>query len=340
VAAGHSVGPIRWRAAFDELMGRIAGRFGRVEPRRNARALVLGLLADLPRKNCWTIAKHAGTTSPDGLQHLLARAVWDADALRDDVRDYVISHLGDPEAVLVIDETGDLKKGTTTAGVQRQYTVTAGKIDNSQVAVYLAYATKAGHALIDRELYLPRSWTGDRDRCRAAGIPDQVTFATKPTLATRMLTHALDAGVVAGWVAGDEVYGADPKLRAALQARGLGYVLAVACDHPVRAGGATQRADALLRCVPARAWQCISAGRGAKGHRHYDWAFLRLDDGGQVAQHWLLVRRHQRTGELAFYRCFMPHPVPLATLVRVAGARWRVEMVFPQLTRGWVRAVG
>jgi DDE superfamily endonuclease len=231
VAAGHSVDPIRWRAAFDELMGRIAGRFGRVEPRRNARALVLGLLADLPRKNCWTIAEHARTTSPDRLQHLLARAVWDANALRDDVRDYVISHLGDPEAVLVIDETGDLKKGTTTAGVQRQYTGTAGKIDNSQVAVYLAYATKAGHALIDRKLDLPRSWTDDRDRCRAAGVPDQVTFATKPTLATRMLTRALDAGVVAGWVAGDEVYGADPKLRAALQARGLGYVLAVACDH-------------------------------------------------------------------------------------------------------------
>jgi DDE superfamily endonuclease len=250
VAAGHSVDPLRWRAALDELLGRIAGRFGRVEPRRHARALVLGLLADLPRKNCWTIAEHAGTTSPDGLQHLLARAVWDADALRDDVRDYVTSHLGDPEAVLGIDETGDLKKGTTTAGVQRQDTGTAGKIDNSQVAVYLAYATKAGHALIDRELYLPRSWTGDRDRCRAAGVPDQATFATKPTLATRMLTRALDAGVVAG----DEVYGADPKLRAALQARGLGYVLAVACDHR----------------VPAGAWQCISAGRGAKGHRRYD----------------------------------------------------------------------
>jgi hypothetical protein len=214
-------------------MGRIAGRFGRVEPRRHARALVLGLAADLPRKHCWTIAEPAGTTSPDGLQHLLARAVWDADALRDDVRDYVTSYLGDPQAVLVIDETGDLKGGTTTAGVQRQYTGTAGKIDSSQVAVCLAYATMAGHALIDRELYLPQSWTGDRDRCRAAGVPDQVTFATKPTLATRMLTRALDAGVVAGWVAGDEVDGADPKLRAALQARRLGYVLAVACDHRV-----------------------------------------------------------------------------------------------------------
>jgi hypothetical protein len=208
-----------------------------VEPRRHARALVLGLLADLPGKNCWTIAEHAGTTSPDGLQHLLARAVWDADALRDDLRDYVTSHLGDQEAVLVIDETGDLKKGTTTAGVQRRYTGTAGKVDNSQVAVYLADATKAGRALGDRELYPPRSWTGDRDRCRAAGVPDQATFATKPTLATRMLTRALDAGVVAGWVAGDEVDGADPKLRAALAARGLGDVLAVACDHRVPAGG-------------------------------------------------------------------------------------------------------
>jgi SRSO17 transposase len=335
VAAGHSVDPIRWRAAFDELMGRVAGRFGRVEPRRHARALVLGLLADLPCKNCWTIAEHAGTTSPDGLQHLLARAVWDADALRDDLRDYVTSHLGDPKAVLVIDETGDLKKGTTTAGVQRQYTGTAGKIDNSQVAVYLAYATKAGHALIDRELYLPRSWTGDRDRCRAAGVPDQVTFATKPTLATRMLTRALDAGVVAGWVAGDEVYGADPKLRAALHARGLGYVLAVACDHRVPAGGDPYRANALAARVPAGAWQCISAGRGAKGHRLYDWAFVQLDhcDGDSADQHWLLIRRNPTTGELAFYRCWMPRPVPLATLVRVAGCRWRIEEAF-QASKG------
>ena len=287
-----------------------------------------GLLADLPRKNCWTIAEHAGDLTPDGMQHLLGRAVWDHDGVRDDVRGYLVEHLGDPEAVLVIDETGDLKKGTGTVGVKRQYTGTAGRIENAQVAVYLVYATDAGHAMIDRELYVPRGWIADSGRCRAAGIPDQVGFATKPALATAMICRALDAGVPAGWVAGDEVYGADPRLRAELEARQLGYVLAVACDHRVRVGGDTQRADALVRQVPARAWQQVSCGTGAKGHRLYDWAFIRLDHGEQQAQHWLLVRRNQRTGELAFYRCFTPRPVPLAVLAQVAGRRWTVEERF------------
>jgi SRSO17 transposase len=333
VAAGHSVDPAHWQAALDELLGRIAGQFGRVEPRRHARAFVGGLLADLPRKNCWTIAEHAGDSSPDGMQHLLSRAVWDPDAVRDDVRAYVVEHLGDPAAVLVVDETGDLKKGTTTVGVQRQYTGTAGRVENAQVAVYLVYASEAGHALIDRELYLPKSWTEDPDRCRAAGIPDQVGFATKPALATQMLTRTLDAGVPAAWVTGDEVYGSDPKLRAELEARGIGYVLAVACDHRVVAGGHSWPADALVRGVPARAWQWVSAGCGAKGHRLYDWAFVRLDDGdpspgGQAGQRWLLVRRNPKTRELAFYHCWTPRPVLLATLVRVAGSRWTIEERF------------
>jgi SRSO17 transposase len=206
-----------------------------------------------------------------GMQHLLGRAVWDHDGVRDDVRAYVVEHLGDPGAVLVVDETGDLKKGTTTVGVQRQYTGTAGRVENAQVAVYLVYAGDAGHAIIDRELYVPRGWIQDPDRCRAAGIPEQVGFATKPALATAMLRGALDAGIPAAWVTGDEVYGADPKLRAELETRGIGYVLAVACDHPVLAAGDTYRADALLRRVPARAWQQISCGKGAKGHRYYDW---------------------------------------------------------------------
>jgi SRSO17 transposase len=160
-AAGHSVSLAHWQAGLDELLGRVAGRFPRVEPRRRAKAFVLGLLADLPRKNCWTIAEHAGDTTPDGMQHLLARAVWDEDKVRDDMRAYVVEHLGDPAAVLVVDETGDLKKGTTTVGVQRQYTGTAGRVENAQVAVYLVYASGAGHAVIDRELYLPRAWTCD-----------------------------------------------------------------------------------------------------------------------------------------------------------------------------------
>jgi SRSO17 transposase len=335
VAAGHSVDldPARWQALLEELLGRVAGRFARADLRRRATAFVRGLLADLPRKNCWTIAEHAGDASPDGMQHLLARAVWDHDKVRDDIRDYVVEHLGEEGAVLVVDETGDLKKGTTTVGVKRQYTGTAGRIENAQVAVYLVYASSGGHAVIDRELYLPRAWTDDPERLQAAGVPDQIGFATKPALATAMICRALDAGVPAAWVAGDEVYGANPGLRAALEARQIGYVLAVACDHPVRAGGTTQRADALLRHLPARAWQQVSCGKGAKGHRLYDWAFVRLDhDGsapdGQVGKRWLMVRRNQRTGELAFYRCYTPRPTPLAVLVKVAGRRWTVEERF------------
>jgi SRSO17 transposase len=314
-------------------LGRVAGRFGRVEPRRRAWAFVLGLLADLARKTCWTIAEHAGDPSPDGMQHLLARAMWDHDGVRDDVRAYLVEHLGDPGAVLVVDETGDLKKGTSTVGVQRQYTGTAGRIENAQVAVYLVYATGAGHAVIDRELYLPRCWIDDPERLQAAGVPDQVGFATKPALASQMLARTLDAGVPAAWVTGDEVYGADPALRAGLEARGIGYVVAVACDHRVLAAGDTYRVDALLRRVPARAWQCVSAGKGAKGHRLHDWAFVRLDDrdpehGGQAGQYWLLLRRNRKTRELAFYHCWTPRPVSLATLVRVAGRRWTIEERF------------
>jgi len=329
VTAGDSVTLARWQEQFDEVFGRVAGRFARVELRKRARAFVCGLLADLPRKNCWTIAEHAGDPSPDGMQHLLTRAVWDHDQVRDDLRGYVTEHLGDAEAVLVMDETGDLKKGVHTVGVQRQYTGTAGKVDNAQVAVYLVYASRAGHACIDRELYLPRSWARDRERCQAAGVPDQVRFQTKPALARAMLTRALDAGVPASWAAGDEVYGGDPQLRAELEARGVGYVLAVACDHRVPSGAGTHyRADALAARVPARAWQRLSAGRGAKGHRWYDWAFIQLDRGGGGGHAWLLLRRNLKTGELAFYRCFTPRPVPLAVLVRVAGRRWTVEETF------------
>jgi SRSO17 transposase len=280
VAAGASVDdvdPACWQEAWQGLWGRVAGRFARADLRWRAKAFVRGLLADLPRKNCWTIAEHAGDPNPDGMQHLLARAVWDQDKVRDDVRDWLVEHLGDPEATLVIDESGDLKHGTHTVGTQRQYTGTAGRVENAQVMVLLVYAGSHGHAIIDRELYLPRCWTDDP-----------------------------------------------------LERRGIGYVLAVACHHPVRFGGTTHRADALLRHVPARAWQCVSAGKGAKGHRYYDWAFLRLDHDGpappdQAGRRWLLVRRNRTTGELAFYRCWTPRPTPLAVLVRIAGGRWRIE---------------
>ncbi len=169
MAVGRSIVAEHWLGMLDELLDRVASRFGRVEPRRRVRGFLLGLLADLPRKNCWTIAEHAGETSPDGMQHLLSRACWDTDGVRNDLRDYVVDHLGDPQAVLVVDETGDVKKGTATVGTQRQYTGTAGRIENAQVAVYLTYAGARGHAMIDRELYLPRSWTTDPARCAGAG---------------------------------------------------------------------------------------------------------------------------------------------------------------------------
>ena len=309
-------------------MTRIGGRFRRAEPRRRARAFVLGLLAELPRKNCWTLAEHAGDPSPDGMQHLLARAKWDADGVRDDVRGYVVEHLGDPGGVLVIDETGDVKKGTATAGVQRQYTGTAGRIENAQVAVYLGYAGPRGHALIDRELYLPKSWTGDQDRCAAAGIPKTVTFATKPQLARRMIERTAAARVPFAWVAGDEVYGDNGPLRTWLEQQHIAYVLAVACDHRVPAGaGRTLRAGQLAARLPRRAWQRLSAGTGAKGHRWYDWAWVTISD-PQPGCRYLLIRRNRRSGELAFYRCYSAEPVTLAVLVKVAGLRWTVEENF------------
>jgi SRSO17 transposase len=331
VAAGHSVDPDCWTGILDDLMLRVGHRFRRVEPRRRARALVMGLLASLPRKNCWTIAEHAGDATPGGMQHLLSRARWDADGVRDDVRGFVIEHLGDPGAVLVVDETGDVKKGTATAGVQRQYTGTAGRVENAQVAVYLTYAAPGGHALIDRELYLPRSWTADPARCAAAGIPAGTAFATKPALARRMIAWALGAGTPASWAAADEVYGADPGLRADLETRRIGYVLAVAANHVVATAGGRLRVDALAK-LPPRAWQRLSAGAGAKGQRWYDWAWITIEP-GQPRHRWLLIRRSRHTGELAFYRCYSPRRVPLATLVTVAGTRWSTEENF-QASKG------
>lgn len=308
-------------------MGTIAGRFARVEPRRHAREFVLGLLAGLPRKNCWTLAEHSGHATPDHFQHLLARAKWDADTVRDDLRGFVADPLGTDDVVLVVDETGDLKKGTHTVGVQRQYTGTAGRIENSQVAVYLAYSTPRGHTAIDRELYIPRSWTDDPDRCHAAGIPDNHTFATKPQLAARMIERALDAQITADWVTGDEVYGDNTSLRTALEQRGQNYVLAVSCRHHITTAAGKIRADLLARRIPKRAWQRLSAGAGAKGHRYYDWALATITDDRPGHRH-LLVRRNRRTGELAYYLCYSTRPTTLQTLVKTAGRRWTVEETF------------
>jgi SRSO17 transposase len=326
VAAGHSVDPASWRELFDELMFLVAGRFVRAEPRRTAREFVAGLLSPLERKNCWWLAERAGHDDPQAMQRLLRTAVWDADAVRDDLRTFVAGQFGDAAGVLIPDETGFLKKGTGSVGVQRQYSGTAGRIENSQVGVFLSYASQRGRALIDRRVYLPNSWAGDQQRCAAAGVPADAEFATKPELALEMIAAAVAARMPASWVAADEVYGDNGAFRAGVAKLGLGYVLAVSCDHrmPAFPGGKRRlRADHIAAALPARCWHRVSAGAGSKGPRWYDWAWASAHQPG----HSLLIRRGS-TGELAFYRCWSPAPVPLATLVRVAGMRWAVEEGF------------
>ena len=269
MAAGHSVDPAGWRGLFDELMFLVAGRFGRVEPRRTAREFVLGLLSPVERKNCWWLAEQAGHGDPQAMQRLLRTAVWDADAVRDDLRAFVAAQLGHAAGVLIPDETGFLKKGTGSVGVQRQYSGTAGRIENSQVGVFLSYASPAGRALIDRRVYLPRSWTDDQERCTAGGVPADVEFATKPELALDMITEAVAAKACPqpGWPA-DELYGDNGAFRAGVAKLGLGYVLAVSCGHRVPAcpGGRRRlRAGQIAAALPAGCWQRVSAGTGPKG---------------------------------------------------------------------------
>ena len=214
-------------AELDRVHERIAGRFGRAEPRARVREYVSGLVAGLERKNGWTLAEWAHEVSPDGMQRLLRRADWDVDGVRDDVRDYVAGQLGEPDGVLIADDTGFLKKGARSAGVQRQYSGTAGRTENCQVGVFLVYASRYGHALIDRELYLPQSWTGDPERCRAAGIPQEAELATKPQQAQAMIARAIAAGVPFAWFTADEVYGQAKWLQAWLEDQGVSYVMAI-----------------------------------------------------------------------------------------------------------------
>jgi SRSO17 transposase len=319
-----------WSVELEGLCERIGPRFGRVEVRRRAGAFLRGLLAGVERKNGWQLAEHAGEHTPDGMQRLLNHARWDPDQVRDDLVGYVVEHMGDPQAVLVVDETGFLKKGTKSAGVQRQYSGTAGRIENCQLGVFLAYASRHGHALIDRELYLPEGWTADRQRCRVAGIPEQVEFHTKPQLARVMLERALDAGVPCGWVTADEVYGGDGRLRRWLEDRDVPHVLAVKRSESLWSLGLRQeRAAQLAAQLPAGAWRQLSAGDGAKGPRVYAWARVAIRPLREPGRgHWLLVRRRLADGELAYYVCYGPARTTLAELVRVAGTRWMVESGF------------
>src|SRR5581483_1469877 len=324
-----------WADELTAVAGRIGRRFARSEPRRRAVGYVRGLLSQTERKNGWQLAEHLGDPTPDGVQHLLARADWDADAARDDLIGYAADHLGDPGGVLVVDETGFLKKGTKSCGVARQYSGTAGRIENCQIGVFLGYAGRTGRALLDRALYLPKEWAADAGRREEAGVPAGVEFATKPVLARRLIDRAVAAGVPAKWVTADAVYGADYHFRAAVEKHGLGYVVGVRADFAVWAGFRQVRAGALLAGVPADAWHRLSCGAGAKGPRWYDWAVLRTNcpDPDEYAR-WLLIRRSvSDPTEVAYFACGGPPATALDDLVRVAGARWAIEDLF-ELAKG------
>ena len=316
----------RWAQELAAVMERIGARFGRVEPRRRALAYVRGLLAPVERKNGWQLAEAAGDRTPDGVQDFLARAHWEADLVRDDLRAYVVAHLGDGQAVLVLDETGFIKKGDKSCGVQRQYSGTAGRIENCQIGVFLTYASRHGHTLLDRALYLPQSWANDRPRRVAAGIPATVGFATKPKLGASMLKRAFAAGVPCAWVTGDSVYGGDYALRHVIEQHGRGYVMAVTSAQRL----ALKPVVDWLEDVPAHAWRQLSAGDGAKGPRLYDWAYLpyRSDTAPGWHKGLLIRRKIKKPTEFTFYLTLSPTGTTVADLVRVAGTRWTVEICF------------
>jgi SRSO17 transposase len=316
---------VGWADGLRQLAGRLARHFARSEPRRRVFAYLRGLLAPVERKNGWQLAEAAGDRTPDAVQDFLSRVHWDADAVRDDLRDCVVEHLGEPQATLVPDETGFLKKGTKSVGVQRQYSGTAGRIENCQIGVFLAYVSRRGQAFIDRALYLPGSWAEDRARRAEAGVPESLTFRTKPELGRAMLERAFAAGVPCAWVVGDSVYGSDHRLRRSIVQHGRGYVLEVSSGQRL---GFKRVADWAAQFAPG-AWQRLSAGEGAKGPRLYDWAYRSFAGAAPGWRQGLLVRRSlSNAEELAFYLTYAPETSGLVELVRVAGLRWTIEVCF------------
>ena len=314
-------------------MVRIGSHFRRAEVRIRVGGYLQGLLASVERKNGWQMAEELGEANAHGVQRLLEEADWDEEAVRDEVRTYVIEQLGATEGILVVDETGFLKKGKQSAGVARQYSGTAGRGENSQMGVFLLYASAQGAAFIDRALYLPEEWTQDRVRCREAGLPDEVEFATKGELAQQMLARAFAAEVPAEWVVGDTVYGYD-ELRLWLEAQQKNYVLAVSETHQVWVQGRAQPVGLLAALLPEEAWVVLSAGEGSKGPRRDVWAWLQLPDETEATSErarWLLIRRNLSDhSERAYYRVFAPATTSLAQVVRVTGSRWKIEEGYEQ----------
>ena len=335
---------LSWSEQLDALDQRIAPHFSRSEVRRRAHDYLRGLLSGAERKNGWQLAEVAGNTTPYGLQHLLGRASWDADALREDLREYVIEHLADEESCLIVDETGFIKKGEGSVGVKRQYTGTVGKRENCQVGVFLAYASLRGQAFIDRQLYLPEEWALDKERRERAGVPDEVGMRTKPEIAKEMLGRALvDGGVEASWVVADSVYGDSRRLGMFLEEREQPYVLALSGKAHVWSGFYQHRVSTLLdalregelpsaQAAAEEGWKRLSAGEGSKGPRLYEWLRLPLNPPLQEEfQRWLLVRRSiEDPDELTAYTVFCAQNTTLEALAKVAGSRWRVEIGFEE----------
>ena len=324
-----------WRSLFNDVCERIGSSFARSETRERAQAYLQGLLSPVERKNGWQLAEEAGETTPYGMQYLLNRAVWDSDQVRDQLQAYVREMIADPNGMFVLDETGFLKKGKKSVGVQRQYSGTAGRIENCQLGVFLTYTSQAGHTLVDRELYLPKSWTQDPQRCREAGVPEEVVFVTKPELAARMLWRTLEAGLCAKWVSGDSVYGSHRPLREGLEARKQAYVLAVSCQEQVQVEGERKRVDRIADDFEPDQWQRLSVGDGSKGPREFDWAHIELAKPEQEGwQKWLVVRRSLVEGEKpadrAYVLVFAPTGTTVAQMATAIGTRWTVEQCFEE----------
>jgi SRSO17 transposase len=327
-----------WTEELDAVGERLSDHFTRSEARQRANDYLRGLLSVVERKNSWQLAEVAGNSTPYGIQHLLGRANWEADAVRDELRGYVLEHLADDESILIVDETGFIKKGEQSVGVKRQYTGTVGKRENCQVGVFLAYASELGQAFIDRELYLPEEWAEDKERRERAGVPEEVGMRTKPELAKEMLRRALEAGVKAEWVVADSVYGDSRRLGMFLEDREQPYVLAVSGKAYVWVGLRQHRVGEVLEALgreellPQEGFRRISVGDGSKGPRLYDWGRLPLNPPmRQGFERWLVVRRSiEDPEELSAYTVFAPEDTTLETLAKAAGSRWRVEIGFEE----------
>ncbi len=321
-----------WSEEVEAVTERIRSRFSRVDLRAHAGRYLRGLTSRIERKNGWQLAEELGEQTPTNLQHFIARSRWSADEVRDDLQQYIIEHLGQKDGILIVDETGFLKKGNKSVGVKRQYSGTAGRIENSQIGVFLAYRSRAGHALLDRALYLPKDWAEDESRRREAKVPELVTFSTKPQLAQEMLRRALAAGVPAQWVTADEVYGSDYKFRRFCEDQGLGYVVAISSQTHLFLNGQRTRVSEHVKVFSKRQWRKVSCGSGTKGERLYEWAFVSWPnpEDDQFVRGFLVRRSLSDPGDVAYYFTNSPKRTHLKTVVRIAGSRWAIEECFEQ----------